>query len=236
MIGIIGALNEEIEAILKEVSNVEEIKLKVRTFYRGQINKKDVVIVLAGIGKTNAAITTSLLIENFDVKCIINIGVAGGQNGVKHKDVVISKEVLYHDVDVTSFGSKYVRGQVPGLEPLFYADEVLLKKTKMILKELNFDYKIGKIASGDQFVYSKETVSEVNKLYPDIYAVEMEAGAIAQTATLYNVPFIIYRSISDILEESTQGEDFYIFLEEASRNASLVLKELIRVLWFKKSR
>ncbi len=229
MIGIIGALNEEIEAILKEVSNMEEIKLKVRTFYKGQLNNKDVVIAIAGIGKVNAAITTSLLIENFDIKCIINIGVAGGQNGVKHKDVVISREVLYHDVDVTSFG-KYKRGQIPGFEPLFYADENLLNKTKMVLNNLQFDYKIGKIASGDQFVYSKDIIAEVNKLYPDIYAIEMEAGAIAHTATLYNVPFIIYRSISDIINEKTQDEDFYKFLQVAAYNASQVLKELIKIL------
>ncbi len=229
MIGIIGALDEEISSILKEVTDIEKIKLKVRTFYKGQINNKDVVIVLAGEGKVNAAITTSLMIENFNVKCIINVGVAGGQKGVKHRDVVISSEVLYHDFDVTSFG-KYVRGQVPGFKPLFYADESLLNKTKMVLNNLHFNYKIGKIASGDQFVYSKETIKDVNELYSDIYAIEMEAGAIAQTSTIYNVPFIIYRSISDILEDEDQDDDFYKFLAIASKNASLVLKELIRIL------
>ncbi|MCK5388160.1 MAG: 5'-methylthioadenosine/adenosylhomocysteine nucleosidase [Candidatus Izimaplasma sp.] len=229
MIGIIGALNEELEVILKDVTDIKEIKLKVRTFYTGKIYNKDVVIVLAGIGKVNAAITTSLLIENFDVKYIINIGVAGGLNGVKHKDVVVSREVLYHDVDVVSIG-KYVRGQMPGSDALFYADENLLNKTKMILKNLHIDFKIGKVASGDQFIYSLDTVAEVNKLYSDIYAVEMEAAAIAHTATLYKIPFIVYRSISDIIDNKNQDEDFYQFLGEASYNASLVLKELIKIL------
>jgi len=229
MIGIIGALNEELEAILEDVTELEEIKLRVRTFYKGKINNKEVVIVLAGIGKVNAAITTALLIENFNVESIINIGVAGGQNGVKHKDVVISKEVLYHDVDVVSIG-KYVRGQMPGSDALFYADENLLNKTKKILNNLHFNYKIGKIASGDQFVYTNDALSEVNKLYDDIYAVEMEAGAIAHTATLYNVPFIVYRSISDIIDDDNQDDDFYKFLKGASRNAAIVLKELIRIL------
>ncbi len=229
MIGIIGALNEELEVILEDVKELEEVKLKVRTFYRGKINNKDVVVVLAGIGKVNAAITTSLLIENFDVKNIINIGVAGGINGVKHKDVVISREVLYHDVDVVSIG-KYVRGQMPGSDALFYADENLLNKTKLILDNLKFDFRIGKVASGDQFVYSKDTVKEVNELYSDIYAVEMEAGAIAHTATLYKVPFIVYRSISDLLDDENQDEDFNKFLDEASHNAATVLKELIRII------
>ena len=230
MIGIIGALNEELEAIISDLTDLEEVKLKVRTFYKGKINNKEVVIVLAGIGKVNAAITTSLLIENFDVKSIINIGVAGGQNGVKHKDVVISSEVLYHDVDVVSIG-KYVRGQMPGSDALFYADKNLLNKTKQILNKLHFDYKIGKIASGDQFVYSTEKLKEVNELYDDIYAVEMEAAAIAHTATLYNVPFIIYRSISDIIDNKNQDNDFYKFLVDASRHATIVLKELINIIW-----
>jgi len=228
MIGIIGALNEELEAIISDLTDLEEVKLKVRTFYKGKINNKEVVIVLAGIGKVNAAITTSLLIENFDVKSIINIGVAGGQNGVKHKDVVISSEVLYHDVDVVSIG-KYVRGQMPGSDALFYADKNLLNKTKQILNKLHFDYKIGKIASGDEFVYSTEKLKEVNELYDDIYAVEMEA-AIAHTATLYNVPFIIYRSISDIIDNKNQDNDFYKFLVDASRHATIVLKELINII------
>ncbi len=230
MIGIMGAMKAEIDSILKEVTDLEEMKLSVRTFYKGKINEKDVVIVLTGIGKVNAAITTTLLIEKFAVKHIINIGVAGGQNGVKHRDIVISKEVLYHDVDVTAFESKYVRGQIPGSDPLFYADATLLQKTKKILNSLHLDYKIGKIASGDQFVHSKQTIALVNDLYPDIYAVEMEAGAIAHTATIYNIPFIIYRSISDLIEDETQGIDFYKFLQEASNNAAHVLKELIRII------
>ena len=229
MIGIIGALNEELEAILKDITDLEEIKLRIRTFYKGKINNKEVVIVLAGIGKVNAAITTSILIEKFNVESIINIGVAGGQNGVKHKDVVISREVLYHDVDVVSIG-KYVKGQIPGSDALFYADEELLNKTKRILRNLNFNFKIGKIASGDQFIYSSDKLKDINRLYSDIYAVEMEAAAIAHTATLYNIPFIIYRSISDIIDNENQNEDFYKFLKDASLNAAIVLKELINIL------
>jgi len=230
MIGIIGAMKEEIDSIILEVTDLKEVRERVRTFYTGKINNKEVVIVLAGIGKVNAAITTSLLIENFNVKNIINIGVAGGQNDVKHKDIIVSKEVLYHDVDVTAFQSKYVRGQIPGSKPLFYADEVLLLKTQKVLNNLQMDYKIGKIASGDQFVYSKDTISKVNELYSDIYAIEMEAGAIAHTATIYNVPFIIYRSISDIIDDQNQHIDFNKFLIDAANNSAKVLKELIRIL------
>lgn len=229
MIGIIGAMTDELNVILKEVKDLKEIKLKIRTFYTGKISGKDVVIVLAGIGKVNAGITTSLLIENFDVDSVINIGVAGGQKGVLHKDVVISKEVLYHDVDVTYYSDK-VHGQIPGSEPLFYADKQLLEKTISILKKLDINYKIGKIASGDQFVTKLESIKEINALYNDIYAVEMEAAAIAHTCTIYKIPFMIYRSISDVIDNDKQYADFEEFLEEASENASKVLLELIKVI------
>jgi len=229
MIGIIGAMEIEIETIKKSVKNLTEIKKGIRTFFVGEIEKKEVVIVQAGIGKVNAAITTSKLLEDFSIDCIINIGVAGGQNGVKHNDVVISTEVLYHDVEVTSFG-KYVHGQMPGHTPTFIANKTLIEKTIQVLKETHMSYKLGKIASGDQFVTSIDKIKEVNAIYNDIYAVEMEACAIAHTATLYNVPFIVYRSISDVLGDESQSEDFNKFVETASVNASLVLSELIKVL------
>ncbi len=229
MIGIIGAMEIEIETIKNSVKNLTEIKKGVRTFFIGQIENKEVVIVQAGIGKVNAAVTTTILLENFNVDCIINIGVAGGQNGVNHKDVVISTEILYHDVEVTSFG-KYVHGQMPGHTPTFIADKSLIEKTIQVLKNAHISYKLGKVASGDQFVTSIENVKEINALYNDIYAIEMEACAIAHTASLYNVPFIVYRSISDVLGDESQSEDFNRFVEIASVNASLVLSELIKVI------
>lgn len=229
MIGIIGAMEVELETIKAQIANIQIIHKGIRTFYTGTISNKRVVVVLAGIGKVNAGVTTSMLMEHFPVTSIINIGVAGGQNGVKHKDVVVSTEVLYHDADVTGFG-KYVRGQIPGLEPTFIADKNLVEKTKEILDQLHFDYKIGRICSGDQFVYSKDEIADVNKLYDDIYAIEMEAAAIAHVATMYKVPFIIYRSISDVLDDENQESDFDQFVVDASNNASLVLQKLLEVI------
>lgn len=230
MIGIIGAMEIEIETIKKCTTNLTEVQKGIRTFFTGTISGKDVVIVEAGIGKVNAAITTSKLIEHFNVDTVINIGVAGGQKQVEHKDVVISTEVLYHDVDVTAFGSKYVYGQMPGHNPTFTADKDLIDKTINVLTKNSIPFHVGKIASGDQFVTSKDTIKEVNAIYDDILAIEMEAASIAHTASVYNVPFIIYRSISDILDDENQGEDFNKFVEDASNNASTVLQELLKEL------
>ena len=229
MIGIIGAFDQEINEILKQVDNLKEQRISIRTFYTGTINNHEVVIVLAGIGKVNAGITTSLLIENFSPDYVINIGVAGGQRGAKHKDVVVSTEVVYHDVDLTAFGT-YVRGHMSGHEPTFKASPLLLKKTVEILDQLEFPYYIGKIASGDQFVTTKEEIEQINKVYGDIYAIEMEATAIGHACTIYGVPFIIYRSISDVIGEEGQDNSFDEFVEDASINASKVLSKLIEVL------
>lgn len=229
MIGIIGAMEVEIKKLKDQLTNIEIDDKGIRTFYKGQLQGKEVVIVQAGIGKVNAGVTTSLLVEKYNPKAIINIGVAGGQNGVKHKDVIISSEVLYHDVDVTLFGS-YVRGQIPGSNPTFIADKNLLNQTNKILNDLHFSHKIGRICSGDQFVYKKDVIKEVNTLYNDIYAIEMEAAAIAHVATIYNIPFIIYRSISDILDDESQANDFETFVEAAADNAAIVLEKLIQVI------
>ena len=229
MIGIIGAFSDEIEELLKHVKDLKEEVRSIRTFYTGKIRNHDVVIVLAGIGKVNAGVTTSLLIENYKPDYVINIGVAGGQNGAKHKDVVVSTEVVYHDVDLTAFGT-YPHGQMSGHEPTFIANETLLEKTKHILDDLHFPYHVGKIATGDQFVVSTDSLDAINKEYKDIYAIEMEAGAIAHVCTIYNVPFIVYRSISDVIGEESQDMNFEEFVVDASKHATQVLTKLIEVL------
>lgn len=226
MIGIIGAMPEEIERVLFYMKDSMVMEHATRTFYQGTIHSHQVVVVLAGIGKVNAAITTTLLLEQFDVDLVINIGVAGGMNGAEHMDIILGHSVLYHDVDVTYFGS-YLPGQVPGEDAEFTADEELLHIASTLLERLEYSYHIGRIATGDQFVYSSDDLDAVNEVYHDIYAVEMEGGAIAQTATLYNVPFLVIRSISDVLDDDTQQEDFQEFLVKASERVSDLVLALL---------
>lgn len=229
MVGIIGAMQQEIERLLNDLENKEEINFGIRTFYYGNLYGKEAVIVKAGIGKVNAGVTTSLLIENFDVDFIINIGVAGGVNGANHQDVVISESVVYHDADVTAFGD-YVHGQIPGETPTFEADQTLLNNTIFILEKLDLPHHKGMIASGDQFVTSTKAVSKILQTYDTIYAIEMEAAAIAHIASIYKIPFIIYRSISDIVGDASQETDFYEFLDGAISKVTNVLKELFKTI------
>jgi len=228
MIGIIGAMPEELSHILGLMLDQTKETIHHKVFYKGKIHDQEVVVVLAGIGKVNAALTTSLLLSNFPCKEVINIGVAGGQHGVKQEDIVIGERIVHHDVDVTAFG-KYVHGQVPNDPPFYKANKAMVDRAKKAIKDLDFSFKIGMIASGDQFVYSPQILNKINQTYEDIYAIEMEAAAIAQVANYYQTPFVIFRSISDVIGEENQHLSFDEFLEKAALKASLFLEKYIEL-------
>lgn len=226
MIGIIGAMPEELSHILGLLVNQKEVTHHHKTFYQGQIHEKDVVVVLAGIGKVNAAMTTTLLLSNFDCQEVINIGVAGGQNDVKQEDIVIGETIVHHDVDVTAFG-KYAHGQIPNDPPFYQANKTMVVRAKKAIDALNFTYKVGMIASGDQFVYAPEKLTGINQTYNNIYAIEMEAAAIAQVCSYFQTPFVIFRSISDVIGEENQHLSFDEFLGKAALKTSLFLERYI---------
>ncbi len=226
MIGIIGAMPEELSHILGLLVNQKEVIVQRKTFYQGQIHEKDVVVVLAGIGKVNAAMTTTLLLSNFACEEVINIGVAGGQNHVVQEDIVIGEHIVHHDVDVTAFG-KYSHGQIPNDPPFYRADETMVKRAKKAIDDLGFSYKVGMIASGDQFVYSTEKLIEINTVYHNIYAIEMEAAAIAQVCTYFQKPFVVFRSVSDVIGDENQHISFDEFLDKAALKTSLFLERYI---------
>ncbi|MEC9484915.1 MAG: 5'-methylthioadenosine/adenosylhomocysteine nucleosidase [Candidatus Izemoplasma sp.] len=227
MIGIIGAMEEELTELLRHTTNLTKTSLRHKTFYEGTIHNHNVVLALAGIGKVNAAITATLLFEHYDIDHLINIGVAGGQNGVTHKDIIIGTEILYHDVDVTKF-DRYVHGQIPGQTPTFIADKDLVKLAEKAGKTEKLPVYLGKIASGDQFVYDKKPLKVINNQYPDILAIEMEAAAIAHVCSHYDKPFLVLRSISDVIEDYNQHVDFESFLSDAVKNVSKVLLDVIK--------
>ena len=226
MIGIIGAMEEEITEILRHLDSVKEQVLGTRKFYTGIYKGKNIVVALAGIGKVNAAHTTTLLCENFKPECIINIGVAGGQNGAHHKDVVIANGVVYHDVDATAFSHNQY-GQIPGQPAVFTPDEPLKKLALEANNKIDWAVVEAKVASGDRFVHSKIPMQKINAIYDDILAIEMEAGAIAHISTIYKIPFLIIRSISDVVEDLNQTTDYESFLSDAVKNATSILAYVI---------
>lgn len=215
MIGIIGAMDEEV-ADLKNVMLVEEtVEFASMTFYKGMIVEKQVVIVRSGIGKVNAAVCAQILIDKFGVDIIINTGVAGSLNAkLDIGDMLISKDALHHDMDTSQFGDPL--GMVPRMDVLaFPADERLMRLAKEVNETVNPDIRtyVGRVASGDQFISSAERKDFIVKNF-DAACAEMEGAAIAQVAYLNDVSYVIIRAISDKADNSAH-EDYPVFLKRA---------------------
>ncbi len=179
------------------MENKTEITVANSLFVQGELQGKEVVLLKSGIGKVNAAMGTTIMMERFSPNAIINTGSAGGFHAeLAVGDLVISSEVVHHDVDVTAFD--YAYGQVPGSPATYEASKELVEYTANAVKEADIDYKIGLIATGDSFMEDKAKVEEAQENFPDMIAAEMEAAAIAQVCHQYGTPFVVIRALSDI--------------------------------------
>lgn len=172
MIGIIGAMEEEVAAI-KEYMHITDTKnILDCIFYQGMIENKEVVLLQGGVGKVNAAICTTLLLTNYQIDMVINIGSAGGLClNQEVGDIVISNEVCQYDFDITAFPNR-ILGEVPGLPPRIKADEDLINKAKIFLEKLDLNYEIGLIVSGDKFVADNKTAEYIKIILRMLNAVK----------------------------------------------------------------
>lgn len=197
-IGIIGAMEEEVSRLKEKMKDVTITTKASMDFYEGTLEGKRAVVVRSGIGKVNAGMCTQILADIFHVDAVINTGIAGSLNNeVNIGDIVLSTDVLHHDMDATGFG--YRKGQIPRMDAFsFAADEKLRKLAWKVCKEVNPEIGVheGRIASGDQFV-SDNTVKDTIISEFGGFAVEMEGAAIGQAAYLNEIPFLIIRAISD---------------------------------------
>lgn len=196
-IGIICAMEEELAPLKKEMT-VEETRTKARMeFISGKLAKKDVVMVISGIGKVNAAICAQILADDYKVTHLINVGVAGGvKENITPMDVVVATSLIQHDMDVTAFGMK--RGEIPRFESSTFLSDKRLTALALEGSRKNGTYTThdGIIVSGDQFISSKEKIVDLLDTF-DASACEMEGAAIAHTAYLNHIPFTVIRAISD---------------------------------------
>lgn len=224
-VAIIGAMDEEVQFLRNMLADCKERSIANVVFYEGKYANKDIVLLKSGIGKTNAAMATTILMENYSPQYVINTGTAGGfQMTSEVGDIIIGDEIVYHDVDVTAFD--YVYGQVPQLPATFPSDKQLLQKTKAALQSINIPYSIGLIATSDTFMADKDHVAYVKEKFPAIHAAEMEAAAIAQVCYLYHVPFIVIRALSDIAGKDA-AQSFEQFIAKASENASHMIQHIL---------
>lgn len=229
IIGIIGAMKEETQAVLDMVK-IERKETKAgMEFNFGKLNEKQLVIVTSGIGKVNAAICTQIMIDDFYVDTVINVGVAGGiGKEIFPGDVVIADSLVQHDVDTSVFGDKI--GQIPRLDTFdFRCDEMLVEKAKTACMGID-EHKVfvGRIVSGDQFIADVDKIRWMDKEFCSL-ACEMEGASIAQVCYLNNVPFVVIRSISDNANNGAHV-DYEHFKTIAIRNSSEILFNMIRVL------
>ncbi|TDM04410.1 5'-methylthioadenosine/adenosylhomocysteine nucleosidase [Macrococcus carouselicus] len=225
MLGIIGAMQEEVEILKNDIEGLEIKKHAHVEVYAGKLYGYDVVLMQSGIGKVNAALTTALLIEHYQPEAIINTGSAGGLgHGLQVGDIVVSRDVLHHDVDATEFG--YELGQVPGMPKTYAADSALMTLTEKAISTNNLTARIGLIVSGDSFIGSQEKKEKIIANFPEVLAVEMEAAAVAQVCYQCGTPFIITRAVSD-LANGEAGMTFEEFLKVACVSSSKIVKSLI---------
>ncbi|MCM3396905.1 MULTISPECIES: 5'-methylthioadenosine/S-adenosylhomocysteine nucleosidase [Oceanobacillus] len=227
-IGIIGAMDEEVALLLDQMTEKQEQTVANCLFVQGKLQDKSVVLLKSGIGKVNAAMATTIMHERFAPTHVINTGSAGGfASNLEVGDIVISTEVVHHDVDVTAFNYSY--GQVPGLPPMYKADKTLVEKAVAAVKSMDINCEQGIIATGDSFMEDPERVAFVHEKFPTMLASEMEAAAVAQVCHQYNKPFVIIRALSDIAGKKS-SISFDQFLETAAKNAAQLIIAVVKSL------
>lgn len=223
--GIIGAMEQEVTLLRDKIENRETLSLGGCEIYTGMLNGVEVALLKSGIGKTAAALGTTLLLQLCKPDVIINTGSAGGlAPTLEVGDIVVSEEVRYHDVDVTAFG--YQPGQMAGCPAAFVADADLVTVAEDCIGQLKLNAVRGLVVSGDAFINGAEPLARIRTTFPQAIAVEMEATAIAHVCHQFGVPFVVVRAISDVADRESHLS-FDEFLVVAAQQSSLMVEALL---------
>ena len=226
-IGIIGAMQSEVELLHERMEDARfETHIGI-SYATGRLSGKDVVVCQCGIGKVNAGVCAAIMIDAFGVDAVINTGVAGSLDAsVDIGDIVVATDAVQHDMDVAALG--YVRGHVPGEESPFFESSPKLRQTIIAAAGVvapDIRAIEGRIASGDQFVSDAQLKDAIVEAF-GASCCEMEGASIAQVCHKANVPFCVVRAISDKADGSAHM-DYPTFQAKAARDcAAIVLKTL----------
>lgn len=223
----IAAMPEEILALDKLLGDQgKKSQLYAMEIHSHQLGELELITAQSGIGKVNAACSTTLLIDKFKPDYILNTGSAGGlHQDLTIGDVVVSETVRHHDVDAVNFG--YKLGQVPRMPEYYQASRELID----LIDHAEFDFNtiIGEIVAGDSFIAEDKAKDIIINNFPQALAVDMESSAIAQTCHRFNIPFAIIRSISDVANQEA-SVSFDEFLPTAAKNsAQMIYKTLNQI-------
>ena len=222
-IGVIVAMRTEFELISALMEYKTERTIGGISFQEGNIADRSVVLAKSGIGKVCSAMGTMEMIRSFTPDCIINTGVAGGiDTSLQVMDVVVGKEIVYHDVWCGE-GNEY--GQVQGMPSLYFADPRLYG----IAMRMKSDVRLagGLICSGDRFITDKEELKDIKDKFPQGLAVDMESCSIAQVCYMYAVPFLSFRVISDTPGVERHAEQYRDFWTTAPQKSFRLFRQLM---------
>ena len=228
MVGIICAMQVEADGILSLMSEKSERVIAGMKFTSGVMHDKEVVVVVCGVGKVNAAMCTLALIQEYHPDCIVNSGVAGGvSKKVKIGDIVVATSAVEHDMNITALGDKQGEVSFPEGKVMYFDCDKKVAETLYNACTNLEDTKIekGVVASGDIFISKRSQRIGINKLFSAL-ACEMEGAAIAHVCSRANVPCGILRAISDDLDEN-EGMDFVKFCDMASKKTVAVIEKFV---------
>lgn len=225
LIGIIGAMDIEVNGIVSEMTNVTEKTISGIKYYKGTLNNKNVVVSKCGIGKVFAAICTQTMILEFLPSVIINTGVAGSlSKDLNVLDIAIASHVVQHDMDTSAIGDP--KGLISGINMVYLeANKEVVGVLEKSAKMSGCNTQIGIIASGDKFISLKNDKNTIKAEF-DALACEMEGAAVGHVCFVNNVPFGVIRAISD-------GEgaemDYMTFANLAAENSIKITKKFIEL-------
>ncbi len=232
-LGIIGAMDIEVETLKAALSDCKTTKIAEMEFYEGKLSEKEVIVVKCGIGKVNAARCVQILADKFSVGAVVNTGIGGGiGDGLAVSDIVIGNELVQHDFDVSGFG--YAKGYMFSGDkdkPTLYKCSPVLVET---VKKAAAGYidekkiKVGRIATGDIFVSDVEKKKEIKETF-DAMVCEMEGGAIAQSAAANGIDFVVVRAISDLADGSA-SESYELFEKETAHLCAKIIKSFVKII------
>ena len=246
-IGILGAMAEEINGIISLLENIKKVERGMRTYYSGEINDVEVVVVFSRWGKVASATTVTHLIVEFGITQLIFTGVAGAiSQNLNIGDIVIANSLIQHDLDARPIMKQF---EIPllGKTVLLPSNELVEASFKVVselvendvlidllsVKQQNIfslsDQKVvlGQIASGDKFFSSNIEKENLLAILPDVLCVEMEGAAVAQVCFEYNIPYVIIRTISDVANENS-AVDFSVFVSQvASKFGIEIIRKII---------
>ena len=225
-IGIIGAMEDEVNEIISIMDERASETYSGITFYQGKIYSKNVVIAKCGIGKVFAALAAEVMILQYSPALVVNTGVGGAlREGISPCDVVVADSLVQHDMDTSPIGDP--KGLISGINVIYFNTDKRARDIILKAAEKNgINCFIGRIATGDKFISSREDKERIRADF-SADACEMEGGAIAQVAYVNSTPVVVIRAISDSAD-GVASMDYPTFLPIAVKSSASLTLELIK--------